>query len=302
MRGTIVDRFVALQLRDCGRRLTNKVMHGAEDSLGLTLPNDYRCFLEVFNGGRFYPRWHGTEFPLRFAGGNHLPAIFDGIGLFTFFSINEPLNWRDLMWNTRAHARRIREGSVPIGSSGNSLLLMDCAGSYSIGLWTRDVEGTIGPEDNWIPLANSFSEFAAGIRILSPLERLEEVEADFEPYISIEAHDLQGLRDWVSDNGPLADMPDRGLELLKAACAAENFDGAQWLLSQGVDTTDAVMKSEKAPIEFADEAGCGDIVVLLLEYGANTDDLYRDSRNPQELIVAFVSQWQAGQRKSRRTG
>jgi hypothetical protein len=55
----IVDVFHSLQLRDCGRPLSTSVLADWERAIGCRLPGEYRRFLEVFNGGKFYPRFFG---------------------------------------------------------------------------------------------------------------------------------------------------------------------------------------------------------------------------------------------------
>ena len=57
MSEAIIDVFRALKLRDCGRPLPDSVIADWERSIGLQLPANYRRFLEVFNGGKFYPKF-----------------------------------------------------------------------------------------------------------------------------------------------------------------------------------------------------------------------------------------------------
>jgi hypothetical protein len=300
MADPVVDTFVSLPLRDCGRPLSRAAVAGWERSVGLGRPPEYREFLEVFNGGKFYPRYFGYLYPVEFSGTAKLPPISGGVGVFCLFSLNEPWDWRNLETNFNIHEGRIPKGCIPIAEPGEDLILLDCQNGEVI-LWSRDCESNVEPEENRISLARSFVEFAQGIKRAPRSEWLLNITAVEEPLTSIQLHDLDGLKRWVTENGPLDKLPDGGVRLLKEACSdGEDFEGAEWLLKQGVDATGPLQANVKTPIQLADKEGCGDIVVLLLEHGANADHLFRDGQKPQRYILDFVKQWQAGQRTSRR--
>ncbi len=302
MSDEILDKFHSLQLRNCGRRMQTSVLDNWEGTLGHRLPCEYRRFLEVFNGGRFYPRFFGTVYPFNFSG--TLPVEWtDNLGNIEFLSLNEPWNWRDLEWNRDTHTGRIPAASIPIATAASDLIVLDWERGGEIALWSRDCEAEVAPEDNRIPLAKSFLQFSRGIR-REPLEqwRLRACARGVEePFVSIRAHDLDGLKRWVAENGPLSDLPDQGQSLLREACLpADDFDGAEWLLREGVDPTGHLSAGVRTPIQLADDGSCADIVVLLLEFGANPEHLFRDQHKPQQFTLDFVKQWQAGERSSRR--
>jgi hypothetical protein len=297
MSGAIIDVFRSLKLRDCGRRLPASAVADWERSIGLQLPANYRRFLEVFNGGKFYPKFRHF-FPIDMS--VHPSFWGDGIGGFTFYGLNEPLGWRDLERSRDIHEGRIPAGTVPIADAPKDLILLDCRRGGQIALWQRSHEGDTEPEENRIPLADSFLEFAQGIQEAPQVDWGQLFTADEEPFISIQHHDLDGLKTWVAENGPLAVLPDGGLSLLKEACSCfgENYDAAEWLLREGVDPTGPLERGVKTPLQLADEANCGDIIVLLLEHGANPEHLLRDNHQPRQYNVDFAKQWQAGERTS----
>ncbi len=163
MSDEIVDVFHSLQLRDCGGPLSKAVLADWERSIGYRLPKEYRRFLEFFNGGGFYPRFFGYVYPLDYTGTADLPPK-QGLGIFTFLSLNEPWDWRDLQSCHDMHEGRSPVGCIPIADAANDLVLLDCRRDGEIVLWSRDCKGDVAPEENRIPLAKSFSEFARGIQ------------------------------------------------------------------------------------------------------------------------------------------
>jgi len=294
MSEAIIEVFRSLKLRDCGRPLPASVIAEWERSIGLQLPANCRRFLEVFNGGEFYPKFR-----------NHFPIDtsahpFLDVGGFTFYGLNEPWDWRDLESSRDIHEGRIPAGTIPIADAPNDLILLDCRRGGQIALWQRNHEGDTEPEDNRIPLADSFLEFAQGIQEAPQDDWDISFTADEEPSISIQRHDLDGPKTWVAENGPLAVLPDGGLSLLKEACSSftHNYDAADWLLRQGVDPTGPLERGVKTPLQLADEANCSDIIVLLLEHGANPEHLFRDNHQPRQYNVDFAKQWEAGERTS----
>jgi hypothetical protein len=298
MSDAAVDLFVSVQLRDCGPPVSRAAVSGLERSIGLELPEAYRQFLEFFNGGEFYPRF-GYYFPVEFPGTEILPFLVGGIGSFLFFGLNEHWPWRDLAKLRQIHQGRVPEGTIPIADTGEDLVLLNCRRGDVV-YWTRDAELSLDPEENQIPLAKSFLEFARSIQRAPRKQWLYQIFTDEEPFVSIQLHELDGLKKWVAENGPLGNLPDAGLGFLKACCDGEYFEGVVWLLHHGVDATGPLESGVKTPIQVADEAGCGDIVVLLLEQGVNPDHLFRDGHKPQRSILDFVKEWQAGERTSRR--
>lgn len=300
MSDEIVDVFHSLQLRDCGRPLSRAVLADWERSIGYRLPKEYLRFLEVFNGGGFYPRFFGFVYPLNYPGTTDLPAR-QGLGIFTFYGLNEPWNWRDLQSSHDIRKGRIPVGCIPIADAVTDLVLLDCRHDGEIVLWSRDCEGDVAPEENRIPVAKSFSEFARGIRRQPREEWLHHITTVEEPFDSIQLHELDALKNWVAENGSLSEFPEHGQILLPEACLpGADFEGADWMLRDGVDPTGPLEAGVRTPIQLADHAGCGDMVVLLLEFGAKPEHLFRDGHEPQQYILDFVKQWQAGERRSRR--
>jgi hypothetical protein len=297
----IVERFQTLELRDCGRPLSGSTIADWERTIGLRLPAEYRRFLEVFNGGYFYPRYYGFVFPVDFSNlPSPRPLWWDAIGVFTFFGLHEPWNWRDLEGCRATHEGRIAAGTIPIAEAANDLILLDCQHGGELVLWSRERELELDPEKNRFPLAKSFLEFACKIQRQPREEWLDNITASKEPFVSIQLHELDGLKAWVSQNGPLPTLPDAGVGLLRETADAKDFDGSEWLLCQGVSPTGPLKTGLKTPIQVADENNCGDIIVLLLEHGANPDHLFRDGHKPRQYSLDFLTQWQAGERRPRR--
>ncbi len=269
-----------------------------ERSFGLELPEAYRQFLEIYNGGKFYPSF-GYHFPAEFPGTEKLPFLVGGICSLLFFGLTEHWEWRDLASIREVHLGRIPEGTIPIGDTGEDLVLLKCR-CGDVVYWTRDAELSVDPDENQILLAKSFLEFARGIQRAPRTRWQYQIFTNEEPSVSIQLHELDGLKRWLAENGPLGNLADGGLGLLNACCDGEYFEGVEWLLHHGVDATGPLKSGVKAPIQLADEAGCGDIVVLFLEHGVNPNHLFRDGHKPQQYILDFVKEWQAGKRTSRR--
>jgi hypothetical protein len=112
----IAHIFVSVQLRDCGRPLSGAAVREWEHSIDIQFPDAYRQFLEVFNGGKFYPAF-GYYFPVDFPGTENLPFIVGGIGTFKFFGLGESWPWRDL-----ANIHEIHQGRIPRGRFPSPIL------------------------------------------------------------------------------------------------------------------------------------------------------------------------------------
>jgi hypothetical protein len=286
-------------IRDCGIPLSDAEISEWERSLCAPLPKDYIEFLRHFNGGSYYDP---VQYPMKVRGFGEWDAI-DGIGAFNFYGLGQRqwASWRDIGEQSDLHHGRTPEGTVPIGDdAGINLILLDLARGSELVLWQRDAEMEFDRERNRIPIARTFLEFAQGVELEPMEERRPYTIARDEPFISIEVHDLPGLKKWVAANGPLQRLPDAGAGLLRAACFDSDFEGARWLLEQGVDPTGPLLAGVETPIERADSASCGDLTVLLLEHGAVAEHLFREGREPQPYILAFVEQWKAGLRRSTR--
>lgn len=286
-------------LHDCGLPLFEDQVVAWEHTLPGRLPEDYRRFLMCFNGGCYYD-------PISYSmGGRGVAgrAAFTSIGGFNFFGLNCDgwAEWRDLQLQWEDHDSRIPECTLPIGDNGgDDLILIDFRNDCELVLWERDAEEAVDREQNRILIAPTFLDFARGVAIDDVTERRRSGLAETEPELSIEAHDLDSLKKWVATNGPLQELPDRGAGLLTAACANSDWSGVAWFLSEGANPTGSLAEDADTPIEAAESAGCGDIVVLLLEHGADPAHLYRGNREPQPYIVAFAEQWKAGRRTSNR--
>lgn len=77
-----------------------------------------------------------------------------------------------------------------------------------------------------------------------------------QPFVSIQLHELDALKKLGAAHGPLSDLPDRGQKLLREACwPGDDFDDAEWLLSESVDPTGPLEAGVGTPIQLADHAG-----------------------------------------------
>ncbi|QOV88443.1 SMI1/KNR4 family protein [Humisphaera borealis] len=122
-----------------------------EGEFGYRIPNTYRHFLATVNGGTFT-----DPFPISLPAG----SFSDATSLFTLYSLDSknPRSGADVREVLRLHATRIPTGSLPIGDDGDNLLLIHCIPNRAghISLWVREDEWDKAPEENSVPVADSF--------------------------------------------------------------------------------------------------------------------------------------------------
>jgi hypothetical protein len=136
-----------------------------EAQLGQVLPADYRRFLVACNGG-----WVGEKF-LEFEGlgsdGSNVGAMLHHIG-----GLRQESHY-SLFWNRKCYEGRIPDSLVWImdDPSGNAICL-DVAGEHRgrVYFWDHenepesDWDGRVETAGNIELLANSFTDFVAGVR------------------------------------------------------------------------------------------------------------------------------------------
>ena len=135
-----------------------------EKSLGFSLPNDYRDFLKLYNGGipeKLFFSFKGTK---------EDSSLVDR--LFGFIE-NE---YRNIIEYHRSYKKRIPSNALPIGiDPGGNLILLSVSGpDYGkVYFWDHDWEvedGQIPDYSNLTLIADSFEEF------LNSLKSEDEIE------------------------------------------------------------------------------------------------------------------------------
>lgn len=158
---------------------------------------------------------------------------------------------------------------IPIADTCNDLLLIGLKDGR-IYYWERDLELRVNhPNENQFLVANSFTDFCTGC-CYGSIEELEgyTLEKD-EPFKSIELQQLARLRQHLDDGFPLYQTNERGQTLLYVACLHLDWDGTIELLDRGANPDDGDHTTGRPPLWAAASAGAGDLVKVLLSYGAS---------------------------------
>ena len=132
-------------------------LNALEARIGSKLPDDYRAFLQEFNGGRPNPRdfdaLDGDE----------------GSSVRFFFTLDETESHYCILRKLEVFSERIPGGTLPIGcDSFGNLVLID-VGARSNGtvyFWDHENENMDGDPhwDNVYPVALSFSDFIRALK------------------------------------------------------------------------------------------------------------------------------------------
>jgi hypothetical protein len=131
----------------------------AEAEIGAPLPEEYRQFLQRYNGGRPKPAWfritwQGQSWARRFP--------YDSVHF--LFGVQEGDDM-DLLENFRSYRGRIPDDTAPIGCDpGGNLLLLGVSGPNAgkVLFWVRDYEveeGETPDHSNVGFVTSSFNEF-----------------------------------------------------------------------------------------------------------------------------------------------
>lgn len=252
------------KLHDRGPMLTEAEVAAFEHELAFPLPADYREFLLLCNGGRYYEY---VACPLPTREYSHELRL---VRLFQLLPTSDPdQNLRGLRRKLHMHEGRIPDDTLPIADSGADMLLIALEGQSrgALGLWVRDYELTRERADNFIPVAPSFTALASACATRPYYSELETEE----PFIAAERFDLDGLRRCL-DAGLNPDARnEEDMTLLVVACRELNYDAAELLLSRGADPNLPDLRWGYPPLHYAKGDGARDLVNLLLRYGAKKD-------------------------------
>src|SRR5438445_730978 len=147
----LMDTIFFAKLHDSGVQLAEADIAAFEEEIEAQLPSDYRQFLLLGNGGRFYQ-------PLVCPIPNSL-EFGDSISLSILFRLLEPPdeNTNDLRNLLEMHRGRIPAQSLAIATDGDNLLLLDLHPDRygSLSLWIRDDEMMKDVEENRLAVAPS---------------------------------------------------------------------------------------------------------------------------------------------------
>ncbi len=274
------DDTVLSYLVDSWAPVTEREVNGFERSIKCSLPKDYRAFILKWNGGRF-------AVPVRYA-----PAIDTlwGGAVHTFLSFNCPVDlaYRDIEETWRMHHKRVPANTVPIGESGEDMILINTRDNHVL-YWERDKEMDSLPQDNQVLLAEDFNTYLKGLTVEDVAERRRNSFEREEPFLSIEANDVAGYNRWLQSTSLQASAPEFKRKLFKTACDCGNFAVVRHLLKDG-----AIDPRSADACRLADEAGFGEIVLVLLKAGTDPRDFTESRYRPQEYTKAFLDAWKSG--------
>ena len=292
--GNFSNSILVHYLREFGLPLQERDVAEFEGKIGQRLPADYRSFLMEYNGGRC--SLHDQDdvgFPL------FETAYCDVLQGFRFFGLNypEPARYYTLPVQYDEHVGRLPAGAVPIADFCKvDLILIDYANNGSIVVWEREKELEKLPEENRLFVADSFSNFVQGVIH----ERIEYPTKTEKPFSFIEAHHDNELRAWLEDNHLDQIDPWTQHEIMRFTCSHHDLLGAALLLARGFPANGTGDPDMDTPIELAARDHEADLVILLLEFGADEKDLYKNNQRPIELVEEFIKEWKTGLRSVRR--
>lgn len=252
-----LDQTLFVQkLHDCGRALTITDISSFERNCGCSLPSDYKEFLILRNGGRFY-EYVAAPLPT--------DEYSEELGLDVLYSLGEQDTESDLGHMLETHKDRVPAGAVPIGDDGDNLLLLDCNPNavWQVCLWIRDNELTTDRDWNRVPVARSFMELAASCDT-RPYYDTQEV---LEPFMAVERYDAEDLARCLAEGCSPDAMNDDGLTLLTLACRVRNYAAVDLLLLHGANPN--LRWLGETPLFYASLRPAKDIAKLLRQYGAH---------------------------------
>jgi cell wall assembly regulator SMI1 len=142
-------------MRDVGKKIFDLDIRRLENRLGVKLPEEYRAFLEKYNGGR-----PNAKYFLVVGFDNEPRQILD------FYGIDDPIESCRLDWNFEVLFGRMPNGFFPIAceDGGNIICLSLAAKSYgNIFYWDHDEESQPATYVNVYKVADTFKEFFDGL-------------------------------------------------------------------------------------------------------------------------------------------
>jgi hypothetical protein len=254
-----------IKLHDNGVSLAESDVVDFERDIGARLPRDYRDFLLLCNGGRFY---ESVCFPVSAPLSKKIWC--DEFLLRIVYSLLEPSgdDVNDLRQVLRVHQGRIPPHTLPIADDSTNMLLLDLDSGApgSIWIWIRDNEPLMPMFENRHLLTRSFNDLMYGSRVVwdTPFD-LESVE----PFQVVERFDNNRLRDMLESGLEPDSVNEVGVPLLVLACERLNFDAVSLLLSHGANPDLPDPRYNQSPLYVAAASSAFDIAKLLLDHGAS---------------------------------
>jgi hypothetical protein len=246
LKNTILIR----ELHDSGTPISAANLLKFEAEIGHELPEAYRQFLLLRNGGRFYRH---IVCPMEDTRWNSATGHFD------FDMLDDPFvngHAGDIRFTRRCSKGFIPERMLAIAEVAGGELMIDLhnGGVY---VWAQDV---LPDEDNTILAAPSFADFA---------QRLQYCDSNVEkkaPFTYIERFKNDKLKNYLAAGRPLNVRSAHGWTPLQAAGRYRNVDAIGMLLEAGEDINGVSEVNRHTVFELVVVGGCVDIVKLLLPY------------------------------------
>lgn len=135
--------------------LSSKDIDMLEREFGVNIPNDYKTFLELYNGG--IPKQNYLTFVI--------PDINEEIILGVLLGLNENKNYDLFSWN-REYREDMIESSLIIGTEYNSglIVLINQVEESGVYFWDNAyMFDSSSDETNTYKLSDSFSQFIDGL-------------------------------------------------------------------------------------------------------------------------------------------
>ena len=265
-------------IQDCWIPVAEKEIQAFENDIGFGLPTKYAEFLMSTNGGSL-PNVLRLQAPSGITSTSNVAAS-------EMYSLRCPksLSYRSLDQEFSLHKGRIPSNTIPIGSTQDDLILLDCSTGEVLN-WCRDEELDFDdPEDNRHVIASSFDDFASKHKMKSvSLRRANSLERT-EPFISTEAHDSASFAKWKASLRGGIEAFDEKKKLFQVACQARNVRIVDLLLQSGFDSR------SKGLLEYVDDQSW-DTMLLLLERGADHNSALK---HVSDVARAVIAEWLAG--------
>ena len=248
----MIDMSRRARLRDSYDALTESDIRVLEESIGQTLPLDYRAHLLRHNGGRYgssatyvRPGWNPEK---------------DCVGVERLFAIDYDANENDIMW--MRENTDIPEEYLPVADSSGNPICIGLRGATYGRIYILDHESAFTANRE---IASSFSEFIENIYYDTCLDHFDETSV---PFTYAERGDIEAVRDWLSRDGNVDVMNDFGQTLLMIA-AFEEHDHIVKLLLEHHPQLDVQDHDGNTALIHAAKGQSLDSCKLLLGAGAN---------------------------------
>jgi hypothetical protein len=276
--------------------LTENELAAFEVCVGGRLPEDYRKYLLIHNGGTPHP----NTFTISEDEGDTSVHILYGL--------HAGPSWASLKRSVEVYRGRIPSEAIPIGSDplGNAILLVFQGPRMGeICFWDHEQEGGPSDWDNVVTVAPSFSKFLGLLKEFDPPEDLKDDEVSriigegdlakltelLEAGLSVNTKDKFGHK--LADVAAVKDRSDvlkllieRGADLsgtLGIAAQNGHVDCVRMLLSSGVEVNERFGSMGSTALINAASFGFDETVRELLSKGADVHALDSKGRSALQL-------------------